>query len=184
MNRTTLWRSNMEPDPNLSVREPPLLEGDLLRSLKWSVFDPVETIQVREAQTGPEGLTHSPFFQGQQEWHPVAGRPVTNPPVTSMKIVVDAVDAWDYWHDADDMASCPQPFLVRKEGHQSFITVLDFVRAIHNYCSSISEIMYDCFDDIPESGVKFWFEGCLGPGRSQWQNNDNKFSIIIETGQE
>lgn len=175
----------MEPgQAPLFVPEPPLLAENILGSLEWSVLDPVETIRVREAQAGSNDLTYTPFLRRQQEWHLVAANPVTNPPVTTMKIVVDAVDAWDYWHDAEDMASCPQPFVLNKEGDQSFITVLDFVRAVYSYCSSISETIYDCFDEIPASGVKFWYNGCLGPRRSQWQNKDNTFSIRLRVLQE
>ncbi|KAK8008188.1 hypothetical protein PG991_010739 [Apiospora marii] len=142
-----------------STLPPPALFAELrFMRLKWSLFRPVSEIQ-------PD--------------HPLASQSATDPPRHRMIVVLDSVESWEYWHDAEAMDDRPLPLVIDNKNGE-MVTIGQFVTQVHAYASSIKTVVYDCLA-VPSTrdDVEFYYDGCLSPRASAAAETDVTFSVCM-----
>ncbi len=139
------------------------LEGPLATSvsvMKQSLVDP-------DDDEAPE-----PYYQG-STWHPFSNSPLTDPPISSIRVHVNPLDEWDeYWmdkhrdHGAGPLATvcCGTQRPVGKAvvGPVVTATARDFV-TVHDFLSVVHPYLLDRRGDILAAMGEDPLRNCDGP---------------------
>lgn len=120
---------------------PPALFVELkFLCLKWSLLRPVSKFHVLNIERDTPVWTQL-LGTGDQPDHPLASQSATDPPRHHMTVVLDPMESWEYWFDAEAMENRPRPFVIDNEKGE-MITFGQFVTQIHAYAI----YMHDTFN--------------------------------------
>ena len=174
-----------------------------LRRLRWPLFSPITSIRVLD-NGDDDSSSWRPFVQTQndssgeqrheqQEFHPVAADPVSDPPMSSIVVSrLETVETWiNFWHEihytnylaeyepeggvvgAPCVCCGARPFkrpdpLEVSASDAPFVTVRDYVAAVHPWLLGIEEMILqlsDCSDSLVEGP---WMDGYEPTRRRFW----------------
>ncbi|KAK7962895.1 uncharacterized protein PG986_003720 [Apiospora aurea] len=157
---------------------PSLFAEKRFMRLKWSLLRPVSEIQVLTIAEDAPVWTRL-FGTQDQPSHPLALQSATEPPRYRMTVIMDDVERWEYWQDAEAMDDRPPPLVIENK-NGDMISIGQFVSEIHAYASSIKTVIHDCLAvPLSREEVDFYYFGCLSPRVSAAAEPDAKFLICL-----
>ncbi|KAI2637852.1 hypothetical protein GGS26DRAFT_588221 [Hypomontagnella submonticulosa] len=153
-------------DPSSAVQRTSLFADSLFLRLKWPLFQPLTDIRVLDIDAAGEPHWTPLFSRAPGLQHTIALEPVTDPLRTRIAVVLDPVDTWEYWEDADASDKKPAPLIL--EGREGgTITLGQFVTEVHTYIAGLRGLLQEALAADPNGDVKYFFAGCLGPPRNE-----------------
>lgn len=129
--------------------------------MRWSVLDAPSEVQICE-----------PNDQGTVKWRPlfddsnaaIFDGPAVDPPESRLDIVIEPLQSWWHWHDAEIDHLRPEKAVIENlDGRH--ISVKQFIRAVHDYAVPLRKLLLRCMDIIHASEwstARFYFHVITG----------------------
>ncbi|KAI1392049.1 uncharacterized protein F4822DRAFT_114455 [Hypoxylon trugodes] len=155
------------PETSNSLDQQVSLFADrLFLRLKWQFFQPLSNIQVLDFDDAEEPHWTPLFGNAPGQQHVIASEPVTDPHRARLAVVLDPVESWEYWQDAELQNEKPVPLIL--EGRDGgVITLGQFVTEVHTYVAGLRDLLQEALAADPDGNVEYYFAGCMGPTRNK-----------------
>ncbi|RYP78735.1 hypothetical protein DL771_000402 [Monosporascus sp. 5C6A] len=143
--RNTTYLERRSPSPPLV---PPLkivcrkegFNDAAFRLLDWPVFAPISSIRVLDLDEDTRQLQWTALLRDGEPHHPVAQEPAHNPPVSRMRIIINASFGARYWDNFNVPSRRPAPLVIANHDGVP-ITVAQFVRELGSYALRHRDIL-------------------------------------------
>ncbi|KAI5919334.1 hypothetical protein F4810DRAFT_506082 [Camillea tinctor] len=150
--------------------------------LKWSVFEPLSTVQVLDLDDHDEPRW-TPLFDTrdgeERPVHPLGNELATNTPLSRMRVVLRAVESWEFWQDAE--TEPPAPLLIENQNNEP-ITIAQFITHFHSYALGLRDALYEALGIYNNEECSYFF--CYGPSAENVENDDALFEICVKPNSE
>jgi hypothetical protein len=108
--------------------------------LKWSMFDSPSKVQVVNIDNEDKAHWNPLFSANDSTGELEVIHPLGNEPAPRMLVVLDAIENWETWADAEAEDEIPAP-LVIENTHNDPVTVAQAVTRIHEYAVELRELL-------------------------------------------
>ncbi|KAI1379063.1 hypothetical protein F4677DRAFT_465307 [Hypoxylon crocopeplum] len=184
--RKSMASSQITPhsgDLNVQDQQHSLFADRLFLRLKWPLFQPLSNTKVLDFDEAGEPHWTPLFGAAPGQHHAIVSEPVTDPPRTRMTVVLDPVDTWEYWQDADIFDQRPAPLtLENKDG--GAVTLGQFVTEVHAYIAALRDLLLEAMATDTDNDIQYYFSGCQGPTRSDAaEENEPQFGVFLVDSQ-
>lgn len=119
------------------------------RRLKWSILDDPSNVQVVDLDDETNEPKWTPLFGAAgtgQPNHPLVDQVATEPPCSRMLVILDEIEAWDFWQDAEAMDDRPAPLIIENTGGEP-VTIGQIVTQTHTYAVGLKDVIYEIHDE-------------------------------------
>ncbi|RYP09944.1 hypothetical protein DL764_000986 [Monosporascus ibericus] len=130
------------------------------RLLDWPVFAPITSIRVLDLDDHTKQPQWTALFRDGKPHHPVAQEPAHNPPVSRMRITINASFGARRWNNFRVTERQPAPLVIANHDGAP-ITVAQFVREFGSYALRHRDVLTEIWDTTPTPNP-FYYAFC-GP---------------------
>jgi hypothetical protein len=171
-----------DPPPSTIIRteeDQDVFIYDVADRLKWSLLDPPSVIEVLDLnETGSPQWSHLLI----DPKHAFANEAITKPQRSRMLVVIDIVESWEYWQDADAWDERPAPLVIENTDGQP-ITVEQFVTEVYAYATELRDLMFEAEgrNEAERLRARYYYLLTSGPGRKDAGDTEAVFYISTKS---